>query len=274
MVQPVKGSSLAPFRGAVKRARGPVSGVKARQLRPGGAIRRIEPIKKTRVAEEIADRVRELILDGTFQPGRPLPSERVLAERFHVSRGSIRDGFRILEMVGLLETRHGQGTFPHELTLDRLVTPLASVLTYRRDLQEELMDVRRMFEPAVARVAATRVTDADLANLTRILEAQRRQIKAGRSAIREDTAFHAALAHATRNRIVERIMETLNDLLVESRKLTLKQEGRPERSIRGHEAVVAALTRRDANAAAQAMHEHINQIAGLLGTAKGSRQEP
>jgi GntR family transcriptional repressor for pyruvate dehydrogenase complex len=73
---------------------------------------------------------------------------------------------------------------------------------------------------------------------------------------------------------VERIMETLNDLLVESRKLTLKQEGRPERSIQGHEAVVAALTRRDANAAAQAMHEHINQIAGLLGTAKGSRQEP
>jgi GntR family transcriptional repressor for pyruvate dehydrogenase complex len=243
-------------------------------LRPGGAIRRIEPIKKTRVAEEIADRVRELILDGTFQPGRPLPSERVLAERFHVSRGSIRDGFRILEMVGLLETRHGQGTFPHELTLDRLVTPLASVLTYRRDLQEELMDVRRMFEPAVARVAAARVTEEDLANLTRILDAQRRQIKAGRSAIREDTAFHAALAHATRNRIVERIMETLNDLLVESRKLTLKQEGRPERSIQGHEAVVAALTRRDANAAAQAMHEHINQIAGLLGTAKGSRQEP
>ena len=86
------------------------------------------------MAEEIADRVRELILDGTFQPGRALPSERLLAERFHVSRGTIRDGFRILEMIGLLETRHGQGTFPHELTLDRLVTPLASVLTYRRDL--------------------------------------------------------------------------------------------------------------------------------------------
>ena len=136
--------------------------------------------------------------------------------------------------------------------------------SYRRDLQEELMDVRRMFEPAVARVAATRVSDEDIQDLQRILDAQRRQIKAGRSAIREDTAFHAALARATRNHIVERIMETLNDLLVESRKLTLKQQGRPERSIRGHEAVVAALSRRDADGAARAMHDHIDQIAELL----------
>jgi GntR family transcriptional repressor for pyruvate dehydrogenase complex len=270
VVQPVKGFSLASFPGAVKRAAGPGGAAKPRQSRLVGAISRIEPIKKTRVAEEIADRVRELIQDGTFKPGRALPSERVLAERFRDSGGTIRDGFRILEMIGLLETRHGQGTFPHELTLDRLVMPLASLLTSRRDLQEELMDVRRMFEPAVARVAATRVTDEDLVSLTRILEAQRRQIKAGRSAIREDTAYHAALARATRNEIVERIMETLNYLLMESRKLTLKQQGRPERSIRGHEAVVAALSRRDADAAARAMHEHIDQIADLLSTAKTS----
>src|SRR5262249_56833102 len=111
------------------------------------AARLLAPIKKTRIPEEIADRVRLLILDGTFPSGRPLPSERALAERFGVSRASIRDGLRMLETIGLLEARHGQGTFPRELTVDRLVAPLASVLTYRRDLQDELMDVRRMFEP-------------------------------------------------------------------------------------------------------------------------------
>src|SRR5207302_149077 len=71
-------------------------------------------------------------------------------------------------------------------------------------------------------------------------------------------------ARATRNRVVMRIMETLNDLLIESRKLTLKQKGRPERSIRGHEAVVLALRRRDPEAAARAMHTHIDQIAELV----------
>jgi GntR family transcriptional repressor for pyruvate dehydrogenase complex len=226
--------------------------------------RLIEPIRKTRVAEEIADRIRVLILDGTFPPGRALPGERPLAERFGVSRGSVRDAFRALEMIGLLETRHGQGTFPRELDVDRLVAPLATVLTYSHDLQDELVDIRRMFEPAVARAAAARATAEDLADLQRILDTQRQKIKVGRSTIVEDTAFHAVLARATRNRVVMRIMATLNDLLVESRKLTLKQKGRPQRSIQGHEAVVAALRCRDADGAARAMHLHIDQIAELL----------
>lgn len=225
--------------------------------------RLIEPIKKTRVAEEVADRIRTLILDGTFPQGRPLPSERVLTARFGVSRGSIRDALRMLETIGLIETQHGRGTFPHELTVDRLVAPLASMMTYQHDLQEELLDVRRMFEPAVARVAATRATDEDFADLQRILNVQQRKLRKGQSAIVDDTAFHAALARSTRNRVVVSLMATLNNLLVESRKLTLKQKGRPAKSIEGHEAVVAALRRRDAEGAAQAMRKHIDQIANL-----------
>jgi GntR family transcriptional repressor for pyruvate dehydrogenase complex len=242
-----------------------VEPVRRPSLTPGSrAVKLIAPIKKTRIPEEIADRVRRLILDRTFRPGQPLPSERVLARRFGVSRGSIRDALRMLETVGLLEARHGQGTFPRELSVDRLVTPIASVITFQRDLQEELMDVRRMFEPAVARAAASRVTDDDLAEMERVLEAQRRKLKTGQSAIGEDTAFHAVLARATRNRVAVRIMETLNDLLIESRKLTLRQKGRPERSLSGHEAIVAAMRRRDPDAAAQAMRAHIDQIADLL----------
>jgi GntR family transcriptional repressor for pyruvate dehydrogenase complex len=193
-----------------------------------------------------------------------LPAERALAEWFGVSRGSIRDAFRTLETLGLLATRHGQGTFPQELDVDRLVAPLASVLSYHYELQDELLDVRLIFEPAVARVAATRVTDEDLADLERILGAQRRKLKAGRSAIVEVTAFHDAVARATRNRVVVSIMSTLNDLLVESRKRRLKQKGRPSRSLEGHEAVVAALRRRDTAGAAEAMREHLDQIADRL----------
>ena len=261
MVQPVGGESLTPARRRVKRPATP------REKGNGAAAGLIEPIKKTRVADEIADRIRQLILDGTFPPGQPLPAERALAERFGVSRGSVRDAFRTLETIGLLVTRHGQGTFPQELDVERLIVPLTSVLNYRQDLQDELSDVRRMFEPAVARVAATRVSDQDLAELERILDAQRRKLKTGRSAIAEDTAFHEVLARATRNRVVISIMATLNDLLVESRRLTLKEKGRPGRSMRGHEAVVAALRRRDAEAAAAAMRAHIDQIADLFSPA-------
>ncbi len=253
VIEPVDHENLPSERNAVKRFARP----------SGDESRLIAPIKKTRVAEEVADRIRILMLDGTFPPGEPLPSERHLAERFGVSRGSIRDALRTLETIGLLETRHGQGTFPHELSVDRLVAPLASVMAYRSDLQDELLDVRRMFEPAVARVAALRAKEEDLADLQHILETQRQKLKSGQSAIAEDTAFHAILARSTRNRVVMSIMATLNDLLVESRTQSLRQKGRPARSIDGHEAVVAALRRRDPEGASQAMYNHIDQIADL-----------
>ncbi|HEY6214800.1 MAG TPA: FadR/GntR family transcriptional regulator [Vicinamibacterales bacterium] len=258
MVGPVKRLSLSPPATTVK-AGGAGGAGSAR-----GAVGVIVPLKKTRLAEEIADRIRALMLDGSYPAGRPLPGERDLARRFGVSRGSVRDAIRVLETVGLLETRHGQGTFPRALDLDRLVVPLASVLTQSHDLQDELLDVRRMFEPAVARAAALRATSDDVVDLDRIVEAQRKKVKGGRSTIVEDTAFHAALARATRNRVVEQLMETLNALLVESRAMTLRQKGRPERSMRGHEAVVEAVRRGDGDAAARAMHAHIDEIAGLL----------
>ena len=239
------------------------NGVKRFARTSGDEARLIAPIKKTRIAEEVADRIRVLLLDGTLPPGEPLPSERHLAERFGVSRGSIRDALRTLETIGLLETRHGQGTFPHELSVERLVAPLASVMAYRPDLQDELLDVRRMFEPAVARVAAERATDEDLADLQHILDVQRQKLKAGQSAFAEDTAFHAILARSTGNRVVMSIMATLNDLLVESRTQSLRQKGRPARSMDGHESVVAALRRRDPEGASQAMYNHIDQIADL-----------
>lgn len=251
--------------GRVRRQSWPPIGT--RHLRSSSGARDsglIQPIKKTRVAEEIADRIRVLILDGTFPTGQALPAERFLAERFGVSRGSIRDAFRTLEIIGLLVTRHGQGTFPQELDVDRLVAPLASVLSYHYELQDELLEMRLMFEPAVARVAATRVTDEDVADLERILDAQRKKLKTGRSALVEVTAFHHVIARATRNRVVVSIMATLNDLLVESRKLRLKQKGRPGRSILGHEEVLAALRQRNAGAAAEAMREHLDQISGLF----------
>ncbi len=82
------------------------------------------------------------------------------------------------------------------------------------------------------------------------------------------------MARATRNRVIMSIMATLNDLLVESRTNSLLQKGRPGRSMEGHEAVVAALRRRDAEGASQAMYNHIDQIADLQLDAKKSPHPP
>jgi GntR family transcriptional repressor for pyruvate dehydrogenase complex len=224
----------------------------------------LEPIQRTRIPDEIANRLRLLIVDGTFKPDRPLPSERELARRLRVSRNSVRDAIRRLEVVGLLEARHGQGTFLRELSVDNLVTPMASVLTFNRARQADLMDVRRVFEPAVAGMAARRADASEIDEVDRILVAQRRKVQSGKPTIGEDTAFHAALARATHNPVIVGIMETLNDLLVESRARALQRRGHSMLSLGGHAAVLKALRRRDSNRAAIAMREHIDQIAALL----------
>jgi GntR family transcriptional repressor for pyruvate dehydrogenase complex len=232
---------------------------------PESRLAGLEPIKRTRIPDEIADRIRALIVDGAFKKDEPLPSERDLAKRMRVSRSSVRDAIRRLEVIGLLETRHGQGTFLHELSVDNVVTPMASVLTFNRARQKDLMDARRVFEPAVARMAAARATDEELDAIDRILEEQRRKVRTGEPTIGEDTAFHAALAQATHNPVIVGVMETLNDLLVESRQRSLERRGRSLQSLRGHESVAEALRRHDADGAAVAMHDHIDQIARLLG---------
>src|SRR6202023_1762106 len=112
VIEPVDNETIASERNAVKRFAQASS----------DHSRLITPIKKTRIAE--------LMLDGTFPAGDPLPSERHLAERFGVSRGSIRDALRTLETIGLVETRHGQGTFQLKLPVDRLVAPLPSLLRH------------------------------------------------------------------------------------------------------------------------------------------------
>ena len=255
VVRPVA-ASLAPRSEAVKGAR--------RAVETPAGLPGIEPIQRTRIPDEIANRIRRLIVDGTFEPGRPLPSERTLARRMKVSRSSVRDAIRRLEVVGLLERRHGQGTFLCELSVDNLVTPMASVLTFNRARQSDLMDVRRVFEPAVAAMAATRATRDELEGIDHILGAQRRKVRSGEPTIGEDTAFHAALARATHNSVIVGIMETLNDLLVESRERALQWRGHPLQSLRGHTAVVEALRGRDVNQASAAMRDHIDQIAALL----------
>ena len=124
----------------------------------------------------------------------------------------------------------------------------------------------------MARVAAARVTEDDVLALQRVIDVQRRKLKTGASAIAEDSELPRRTARATRNSVVVRIMETLNDFLIESRKLALKKKGRPERSVEGHEAVVAALRRRDPDAAAQAMHHHIDAIGRLIQGADAARR--
>lgn len=248
----------------------------SQESRPGRLAATLEPVRRTKVYEEVAARLRRLIADGHLRPGDKLPPERELAQALGVSRTSVRDAIRALQMAGLLEPRQGEGTVVREVSPESIMAPLASALLTRRDLLADLMAVRKMIEPAMAREAARRATPDEIRQMEAILARQAAKIEAGGLAIDEDTAFHDMIARASRNQVVLKVIDVLMDLLREGRERSLQVRGRPQRSLRGHRQILEAIRRRDPEAAARAMLAHLEQIEETLlpapepvGAAKG-----
>ncbi len=224
----------------------------------------IRPVSRRKLHEQVAESLRTLVTEGKLKPGDALPPERDLARQFRVSRVTVREALRVLQMWGLVEARHGGGNFVREMSLEHVVGPLAAIIQHNRGLRDELLDARSIFEPAICRLAAERCTEQDLARIEAILEQQIQRVNRGELAVEEDSEFHLALAEATGNRVVVQVIQTINDLLLESRLRSLKTPERPQRSLEGHRRIVAALRARDANAARQAMQAHIDEIAETL----------
>ncbi|MDR7469233.1 MAG: FadR/GntR family transcriptional regulator [Armatimonadota bacterium] len=225
---------------------------------------RFQPVRRTRVYEAVAAQIQAQIAEGRLRPGDRLPPERELAEAFGVSRDSVRDAIRVLELAGLVVPRQGEGTVVRELTLDSVVSPLASALLQRRDLLFDLLDARRIIEPALAYRAAQRASEEDIRAMAEILRRQAAKVRVGEPGIDEDTAFHYRLATAARNQVILKVMDVLMDLLREGRARSLQVQGRPQRSLEGHRRILAALRRRDPAGAQRAMEQHLEEIGQIL----------
>ena len=221
-------------------------------------------VRKTRVFEGIAQQIQRLIVDGTLKPGDRLPPERELAERFGVARSSVRDAIRTLELVGLVVPRHGEGTVVADVSPEAVVTPIASVLVRKRALIGELLDVRKMIEPALAARAAVRASDDEIARLEDVLRRQREKVLRGESTVEEDTEFHYLIALAAKNSVVKSVLDVLMGLLRETRALSLQTRGRPQRSLAGHRRVLEAIKRHDPAAAERAVRQHVEEIESIV----------
>jgi GntR family transcriptional repressor for pyruvate dehydrogenase complex len=223
-----------------------------------------EAVKKTKIYEKVAQQIQGLIRDGLLKPGDRLPPERELAETFQVSRSSLRDAIRVLEVMGLVAPRQGEGTVVRDLSAESLVSPLANILAHKRELVGELLDLRRILEPPLAARAAARATENEHENLEDILKRQKEKVERGELAIEEDSEFHYAIARAARNSVILKVLDVFMDLLRESRERSLQVDGRLQRSFAGHRRILNAIKRRDARGAEIAMRRHIEEIEGIV----------
>jgi GntR family transcriptional repressor for pyruvate dehydrogenase complex len=224
----------------------------------------LEPVRRSRIYEHIVEQIQALISDGALKAGDQLPPERELAERFRVSRTSVREALRALEMSGFIEGRQGGGTFVRAPSASELVQPLATALLAGRRELEDVLEVREMIEPALARKAAERATAEQIAELESILDRQSEKVRQGESFPEEDEAFHHAIAVAAGNPLVLRLLSVVMDLLHELRAGYLQGDDRPRRSLDGHRQMLEAIVRRDGDAAFAATLAHISQVRERL----------
>jgi len=224
----------------------------------------LAPIKSTRIYEEIVRQIKTMIAEGRLKSGDQLPPERDLAEKFLVSRTSVREALRALESVGLIEIRPGEGTFVREISVEALVEPLALVLLSQRAMIEELFEARRMLEPVIAGLAARRATKDEVQEMERILEAQAKEISGGNTGLAQDAAFHVAIGTAAHNRAITRIVHAVMDLLAQSREEAIGTPGRPTRSHEDHRRILAAIRAGDASGAERAMLDHVVAVEALV----------
>ena len=220
-------------------------------------------IKKLRVHEQIVERVRERIVKGDLNPGDRLPSERNFAETFKVSRNSVRDAFLTLQLMGLVESRHGDGVYITRVTPESLVAPLAAIVATKKELVAELMDARKVLEPPIARFAAKRATPDDIKDMERALKEQEQRAKEGGSVGESDYAFHYAIALATKNEVVVLVINHIIDLLKESS--ADWSDERTKSSIEGHHTILLAIEEHDEERARNAMLAHLQEIDTMIG---------
>ena len=218
-----------------------------------------QPIQSERLYERIVDQIESRIVAGDLKVGDQLPAERELAEQFTVSRTAVREAIKALREKGLVEIRLGRGTFVTNTASGAVRHSLGLLLKNEKGFVH-LEEVREILEPEIAALAATRITDENIAAMTEAVETMETALDNVEIFVEADLDFHLALAEATQNPIIPSLMDSIIDLLREQRKRTGNIEGGLERGQYHHKKILEAVIQRDPKAARQTMQDHLLQV--------------
>ncbi len=234
----------------------------------------VEPIKRTSVVEQAIGRIYELIQSENLRERDRLPPERQLSEMLGISRNSLREAIRVLDMLGILRVDQGSGmVIDSSRVSDSVTRHLSFALLLNRDKLQELFEARLVIETECAGLAAERATAEEVEELRRVfgeLEASGTDRERG---IRSELRLHDLVARASRNSVLGRILESLRDILRESRETTVPTSGVTSRTIESQRRIVEAIGNRDAAAARDLMREHISAVAERIRKAASASPE-
>ncbi len=233
-------------------------------------------IKSYRLAPQVANLISGTILRGELSPGSRLPAERELAASFKCSRPTIREAMHVLEALGLVEVRHGDGTYVSKAPSALSPRVLQQMLEHDDTLLLDMGEVRKEVEVRNAELAARHATDEEIAGLGRLLDEMEADVRARRDDFERDVAFHLAVAAASHNRIrlfiTTSVLLAHSEILHEARlRMIERQQHLVEDFLQSHRAVYRGIQAREPASASRAMTAHLEDAyAQYAALASGS----
>jgi GntR family transcriptional repressor for pyruvate dehydrogenase complex len=221
------------------------------------------PIKNTKVYEQVIYQIKDMIDKGTLKKGDKLPSERDLVEQLKISRTSIREALRALEVIGLIECKQGEGNYIKTSFQDNLFEPLSIMFMLEGSNPEYIWELRKIMEVEVSGLAAKRITNEQLEELKEITE---KLINCEDEDINTeiDKEFHYKIAEYSGNVLIFNILRTVSTLvdhfIKDARKLILVEQENKEKLYSQHKEIYLALEKHSSVAARKAMREHLDFV--------------
>jgi GntR family transcriptional repressor for pyruvate dehydrogenase complex len=219
----------------------------------------VEPVGSEKRADRVFAQLRSRILSGAIPAGAQLPNERELAEAFGVNRASVREALKRLEFLELVEVRHGQGTFVQELSASSALQVIEGILrdpaVVTREILEQLLLFRRHVTLNVVELAARNRSEEQLARARALLVQESAEGTDPKRALDIDLRWNQLLGEATGNLMYQLVGNLFTKLVARLGPLYYNDERDPGRSIANHRALLAAIERRDSDAARRRVEE-------------------
>lgn len=213
------------------------------------------------IQNTIISKIKELINYKNLEPGDKLPSERMLSEKFEVSRSNVRDAIQKLEFYGLLKSIPQSGTFVANIGVVAMNGMIEDILRLESPDFKSLVETRILLELKTVRLAALRRTDEDLKNIKNTLDAYKEKVLSGEDAVQEDLLFHLAIAKASGNSTLNTFMLTITpQIIMNFEKYHVCDKRLSVIGIQEHTEIYEAIKKQDPVLAKQKMKDHFSVL--------------
>ncbi len=234
-------------------------------------------IKNTKVFEQVIEQIKDIIKKGELRCGDKLPSERDLCEQLNVSRNSIREALRSLEMLGIVECRQGEGNYIKENFEDSLLEPLSITFMLHGSKTNEILELRKIIEPETAALAAKNISDVKLQEIKDLINLLNHEENYEKIAD-IDKKIHYQIVQASENYLVGNVMYAVSylvDRYIEDVVANMFKTSENRNIVKEqHEAIVKAIEAHDASKASAAMRKHLEYTNDFISKSiKNIREE-